>query len=421
MKKVISALLSAVVLTGCVAGLAACDKEEDPGADAKYRYSITVWVGEDTSALTKELIGKFNKENTLSIWFDATVNEVTESKAAGDVIAKPGDAPEMFCFAQDQIARLVSSNLLYTPASSFTLAMTKEHTETSVAAATVGTSVCAFPLTQDNGYFLYYDKSIISEEQADSIEAIVKACEDNNRFFSFNLDEGWYSASFFYGAGAKSEWEVDNQGRFTKHDDTFNSEEGYLAAQGMQTVLKSKRYLANGKASDFNASTPAGAVISGVWDYNTAKNALKENLGIAKLPTFTATGTNGEKVTKRLQSYMGCKLLGISKTEGEKGAALSFLAQYLTNKDAQLERFKAFGWGPTIKELQDNAEVKSSAALNVLKETATVAQGQYPANWAAKMKTLSGTIKGAETDAVLKTALSTYESELDELLTQITA
>ncbi|MCH5323174.1 MAG: hypothetical protein J1E31_06365, partial [Helicobacter sp.] len=37
------------------------------------------------------------------------------------------------------------------------------------------------------------------------------------------------------------------------------------AAKGMQKVLKSTRYIASGKASDFNAATPAAVVISGIW------------------------------------------------------------------------------------------------------------------------------------------------------------
>ena len=412
MKKLLAILISLLLITVCVTGLVACDKGEDDGSDAKYKYDITVWVGEDTKALTEQLITKFNKENGKSIWFNAQVNEVTESKAAGDVLSKPASAPEIFCFAQDQLARLVNAQLLAAPSTSAVTAIKNEHSATSVNAATVGNTIYAYPLTEDNGYFLYYDKSVISDEQAKTVEGIIAACETNNKYFSFGLDGGWYVASFFYGANAKSEWTVSDQGRFTAHDDTFNSDEGKIAAKGLQKVLQSSRYLANGKASDFNAATPAGAVVSGVWDYQTAKNALKENLGIAKLPTFEVGGQNYQ-----LKSYLGCKLLGVSpQSDGNKSAALSLLAQFLTNAESQLVRFNELGWGPSAKAAQDNADVKANIALAALKQTATVAQGQYPANWWAKVETLSNRIKDAKSDFALEEALKSYAEELDALL-----
>ncbi|MCH5157629.1 MAG: extracellular solute-binding protein [Clostridiales bacterium] len=426
MKKVISTLLSALMLSGCVAGFAACDgAPKDDGIDAKYKYDITVWVGEDTSNLTKDLITKFNTENTNSIYFNAKVIEVTESKAAGDILSKPSSAPEIFCFAQDQIARLVSAGLLAAPSASIKNKIVETHSETAVAAATMGTTLYAYPLTEDNGYFLYYDNRLINETQADSIESIIEVCKSSTTKFSFGLNGGWYVSSFFYAAGAHSEWTVDDQGRFTDYDDTFNSAEGKIAAKGLQKVLKEEAvYSKNGAASDFNAAIPAAAVVSGIWDYNTAKNALSKKdgegvpdgkgdyLGIAKLPTYTV-----DDESYRLKSYLGSKLLGVSpQTNANKSAALSILAQYLTNAESQLARYKAFGWGPSAKTAKENADVKADVALNALKETATVPQGQYPANWWAKPEVLSASLATATSDLAIDTALSTYAESLSGLL-----
>ena len=415
MKKTISTLLSALLIAGGTVGLAACGDGDGNGGDGgggAYNYNITVWVGEDTKPLTESLITKFNNENTYGIHFNANVNEVTEGKAAGDVISKPGSAPEMFCFAQDQLARLVEINMLASPSNSVVRRIKDVHSDRAVNAVTMGETVYAYPLTEDNGYFLYYDKSVISETQADSIEDIIAQCEANNKYFSFGLEGAWYVASFFYGAGAKSEWTVNDQGKFTAYDDTFNSPEGMIAAKGMQKVLKSNRYIKNGLASDFNGATPAAAVISGIWDYSTAKNALKENLGIAKLPTFTVDGN-----TYRLKSYLGCKMLGVTpQTDPTKASALAYLAEYLTGEDAQMQRFTQFGWGPSVKTAQEKDEVKNNDVLTILKQTATIAQGQYPANWWAKPEAMSNSIKVATSDTAIQSALSKYSSELPGLL-----
>ena len=420
MKKLITALLSVLLVVSCLLGIVACDNTTDEGANAKYKYEITVWVGEETKALTEQLITKFNKENTNSIWFKAHVNEVTESKAAGDVLSKPGEAPEIFCFVQDQIARLVNSKLLATPGQNAVTAIKSEHSESAVKAATVGNTVYAYPLTEDNGYFLYYDTRVVTAEQAKTVEGIIAACEAKDKYFSFALEGGWYVASFFYAKDSEgkslcqSEWTVDDQGRFTKHDDTFNTDNGMIAAKGLQKVLKSSRYLKNGKASDFNAAISAGAVVSGIWDYQTAKNALGNNLGVAKLPTYEVDGK-----TYQLVSYLGSKLMGVTpQQDSNKAAALSLLAQFLTNADSQLVRFNELGWGPSAKTAQSNAEVKANIALAALRETALVSQGQYPANWWAKVETLSGSIKKAELNAAtaLKNALDEYEGGLAALL-----
>lgn len=413
MKKIVSALLSVAMLSACGAMAVACGKD-DEGGDAQYKYNITVWVGEGTKTLTEQMIKDFNSENTQSIYFKATVNEVTESKASGDVMADPESAPEIFCFAQDQLARLVKRGLLATPTKTISDDIKAKHSEMSVSAATVGTTLYAYPLTEDNGYFLYYNKNKITDQQAETVEGIISACEANNHYFSFGLTgegAGWYVSSFFYGAGAQSEWTTDDNGGFTDYDDTFNSAEGLIAMKGIQKVVSSKSYLKNGKASDFNAATPADAVISGVWDYQAAKNALGDNLGIAKLPTYEVDGQ-----PYQLKSYLGCKLIGVSpQTDGTKKAALGILAQYLSNGANQTKRFEAFGWGPSEKTAQASTAVQSNAALTALK-AATVPQGQYPTDWWTKSQTLGLRAEEAKSDSVLQAALTNYAAELSGLL-----
>lgn len=422
MKKSKITLLSAVALSSLV--LAGCEPTSNDngggnqggGKNAKYSYQITMWTGEDTTDITKSMINTFNETNTQSIYIDATLQEVTEKSAAGDVLAKPDSAPEMFCFAQDQIARLVESKLLQVPGKSVVTKLKEEHVETAVAAGTVGQTVYAYPLTADNGYFLYYDKSVITDDEAKSIESIVAKCEANQKYFSFNLSGdggGWYNAAFFYGTGCKSEWVTDDNGKFTGKEDTYNSDNGVKAMKGIQKVVKSSYYLSQDKAFNFNTATPAAAVVSGVWDYKTAKNALGDKLGIAKLPSFTIGGE-----TFNLKSFLGHKLLGVTpQSDANKAAALSILAQYLTNTENQLIRYKSLGWGPSTKEGQNNEDVKNDPLFKALKESATVPQGQYPASWWTKAQVLGDRAKEAQSDTAIRDALKSYDTDISSLIT----
>lgn len=420
LKRIVSIALSALMVAGGAAMLAGCNNGNDWGGDAKYKYAITVWVGENTKALTENLIKEFNETNDKSIYFKATVREQSESNAAGDVIGKPESAPEIFCFAQDQMARLVNKGLLARPGSSVENAVKATHSVTSVAAATVGSAVYAYPLSEDNGYFLYYNKDVISETQAQTVEGIIAACESAEKNFSFLLtgtNSGWYAASFFTATGAKSEWTTDDNGKFTAKNDTYNSAEGLIALKGIQKVVKAENcYNASDKASAFESGVNSAAVVSGIWDYETAKDKLGDKLGIAPLPSFTV-----DDVPYQLKSSLGCKLLGVTpQKDATKATALSILAQYLTDEQSQLKRFEERGWRPTVKTLQAN-ETITSDALTALQESTTkdgnvVAQGQFPFEWWAYADELGAAAQGAAGEGALQNALNNYESHINGLI-----
>ena len=58
------------------------------------------------------------------------------------------------------------------------------------------------------------------------------------------------------------------------------------------------------------------------------------------------------------------------------------LAQYLTDTEAQLERFNTLGWGPSNVTAQQDGAVTSNEALAALgqqlSKDVTIPQGQYP-------------------------------------------
>ena len=408
-------LMSMGLVIPMALGLAACG-ENSNGGDNKS-YNITVWVGEGTDTLTKNQIKEFNKTNEWGVTFNATVEIVSESVAMGNAISTPQSCADIFCFAQDQLARGKYAARLQTLNASSVTAITENCDAASVAAATMGKTVCAFPMTADNGYFMYYDKSVITDEShVDSLEALIADCEAAGRYFAMNLTEdggAWYAASFFYATGCQSEWTTDEKGIFTKFDDTFNSDNGVIALQGMQKLMKSKAYLSSAEISEFTMATPAAVVVSGIWGYKAAKQALGNRLGIAPLPKFTV---NEEEY--QLKSYLGCKLMGVKpQTDSYKALYLQKLAMYLTSKDCQLERFNEVGWGPTDKAAQQDPDVLAAPALSVLANSSTVLQGQYPTNWWTEVQRMTGSVKGStQEESSLRTALAEYNKTLSGLL-----
>ena len=143
----------------------------------KAHDDIKVWVAEKAVDLTKKQIDDFNASNDAGIVFKYSVEAVSEADAATQMITDVEAGGDIFCFAQDQFARLVQAGALAKLGTKAAETVTAANDPGVVAAATSGDTLYAYPLTSDNGYFMYYDKSVIPEEDVDSLEKLIADCE----------------------------------------------------------------------------------------------------------------------------------------------------------------------------------------------------------------------------------------------------
>ena len=424
MKKIIALLLALVM----VLGLAACGETPAPvetqaptegGNETPTEgstenplagtYDIIMWVSESDgmTALTQEMIDAFEAAYP-GIVINAQIEGVSEADAGSKVIADVASAPDIYCFAQDQLARLVQAAALAPIGGDVAELIKSQNDGGSVAAASVAGTLYAYPMTSDNGYYMYYDTSIISEEDAESLEAVIAACEANNVKFRYALENAWYTASFFFATGCHSNWSMNEAGEFTSVDDTFNSEAGLAAMKGMQMLAQSPAY-------DSNADifTDAGVVITGIWNANAAAEHFGENLGATDLPSFTVDGN-----TYHIGSYTGNKLMGVKpQTDGTKGAVLSLLAQFLTNEECQLKRYELAQWGPSNLAAQASEAVQANASLAALAKQNAYGQpqGQIHGSWWDIAKLLGAQAKAATSDEDLQAALDDYTNTINGL------
>lgn len=375
-------------------------------------YDITIWVADSAVDLTKKQVEDFNASNEYGIVFNATIEAVGEGEAATNMITDVEAGGDIFCFAQDQFARLVQAGALSKLGVSAAEIVTNANDAGTVAAATAGEDLYAYPLTSDNGYFMYYDKSVIPEEDIDSLEALIADCEEAGKFFSMETDtSAWYMASFFFGTGCVSEWTTDEDGAFISVNDTFDSPEGLIAVKGMQKLVTSPMYLSSSEGEGFEKG--AAIVVTGTWAYETISNILGDNMGATDLPSFEVDGTE-----YHMGSYNGCKLLGVKpQTDATKAAALHRLAQYLTSEDAQMERFEALSWGPSNVNAQGNEAVQSNPGLAALIAQApySVPQGQIHGSWWDLAKVIATDVENAETEEDLQAALDSYREKIEGL------
>ncbi|MBQ7844697.1 MAG: extracellular solute-binding protein [Clostridia bacterium] len=407
MKKFLALMLAAIMAFSMVATASA--------ASLAGTYDITVWVAEDAVELTKTQIEKFNTTNELGITFNATVEAVSEADAGTQMITDVEAGGDLFCFAQDQFARLVQAGALAKLGVKAAETVSAANSAGVVAAATAGDTMYAYPMTADNGYFMYYDKSVIPEEHIDSLEAIIADCEAAQKYFAYEMQtSAWYLAGMFFGTGCVSEWTMDEEGKeFVSVKDTFNSANGLIAAKGIEKLVKSPMHLSSSSGAEF--ASGAAVVVTGTWDFNTVQGILGDNMGVADLPSFEVDGQS-----YHIGSFNGCKLMGVKpQVDAVKAAALHQLAQYLTGEECQLERFETLAWGPANLAAQASEAVQANPALVALNAQApySIPQGQIHGSWWDIAKVIGDDIKAATDEAGLQAALDNYYAKIAALFT----
>lgn len=390
-------------------------KAASTGSELAGEYTITVWCAEKVVDLTKQQIADFNASNEYGIKFNATVEAVGEGDAASKMTADVEAGGDIYFFAQDQLNRLVQAAALDPLGKSAVEFVETSNVEAAVTAAITGGTYYAYPVTADNTYFVYYDKSVVKEESLDDIAKMIADCEAAGKTFCFDLKNGWYLPSFFFGTGCKSLWEADDDGKFLSVSDNFNSDKGFLAAKAMNTVMSSDKFVGTNETSEFSSNPAAGFVISGTWNKENALSILGDNFGAAPLPKFTVDGQ-----TFQLSPFTGSKLVGVKPhTDAKLNAAVHRLAQYLTGEKAQIERFSAAGWGPSNIAACQSDTVLADAVIGAIAKQApfSVMQGNIPGNWwSSSAQVLGEALEKAANDDEIRAALKAYEESLGDYL-----
>lgn len=376
----------ALGLVGAMAiSMAACGKTSsstDNGGSgnagtSNETVSLRVWGGEEDQNLLKELVEKF-KSTYPDQKFNIEIGVESEATAKDTILTDVEAAADVFAFASDQIVDLNNAKALaniedmdaalQNYAKKSIADVKAANGEGSVEAASVGGKLMAFPMTGGNGYFLYYDSSVISEEDAATWDTLLAAADKAGKKVGMTLASGWYDASFFYGAGFTTGLNDDGT---TAIDFNGTSKDGYTGVQVTQSMLniasnKAFMAIADGDISNQIAGGTLAAVISGTWDADNAQKVFGDGYAATKLPTYTLDG-------KQVQqgSVSGYKLIGVNAYSKNVGWA-TVLAEFLTNEESQATRFEQRQLAPTNKNVAASDEVSKNVAI-----AASAAQDAY--------------------------------------------
>jgi len=379
---------------------------------------MTLWCSSDDKGFEEGLKKQFESDfGDTRYSFKIKVSPIGEDKAGSKILEGPKDGADVFSFADDQLSSLVEAGAISEVAQLFNSNVVSENSEKAIEVCTVNGKSYAFPKTSDNGYFLYYDKTVLSEEDVASFDAIIEKSNAAGKAFFFPMSNPWYNAGFFFTAGCTIEYKDGKQTA------TFNTDEGLAAVKAMCHIAEKvgQGYEGDAGSAGENAYIAQGfkdgklsAAVTGTWNGPAIKEAIgEENVAAAKLPTVLM---NGEQ--KQLDSFGGYKLIGVNAYSAYPITAQA-LAYYLGKSESQIKRYEVRGLIPTANAALDVEKIHNDVARIAIDAQAPYshAQGQSVGGkyWGAGTGDYGGNIlnkKGVISDDEIKADLVKIEAKM---------
>ena len=349
MKKLLAFALAAMMLFGLAAS----------GLAEGETVTLKVWGSQEDQELLGVLVENFKAANPDTTW-DISLGVVGEPDAKARYLEDPAAAADVFAFSNDQLLDLVNADALYEVTRNLD-AIVAANSAGSIESATLDGVLYGYPMTADNGYFLYYDKSVLSEEDVQTLDSILAKANEAGKKVFMDVSNGWYIASFFLGAGCTLG--LDENGKQTCD---FNNEAGVAAGEAIRAFTAPAFLTGDDSVLTGGMGDTICAGVSGTWNAAAIQEKLGENYAACKLPTFTL---NGEQV--QMSSFIGTKLIGVNTQTAHPVEAM-MLAEFLTNEEAQQLRFEMREIGPSNSNVAASEEVQANIALAALAE-----QSQY--------------------------------------------
>lgn len=325
---------------------------------------LTLWCSETDAYqnVMKELVDEF-KAKYSDVDFNITIGVQSEATCKDDVLKDVEAAGDLFVFPDDQLPGLVEAGALQPVQATYTYDPKTENASQIVDAASVDGQLYAYPLTASNGYFLFYNKNLLSEDDVKSWDALLAAAEAQGKKVGMEVSGAWFMYGFFAGAGLEL-YLGDDGKNVCNWNATDTKYTGADVATAINEICKSPAMVncGNDDAQAFALNGELIADVSGTWATSAYKEAYGDGYAAVKLPTFTV---NGDQV--QMGSFAGYKFLGVNAYSKQPGWAM-LLAEFLTSEESQAKIAAATGEGPSNTKAASDAAVIAEPALVALAE-----------------------------------------------------
>lgn len=367
---------------------------------AKETGTLTVGCSTEDETFLNEAITKFKEAFPELANVEIVVNnQVGEADAYKALQADLDEAPDLMLSADDQVMNAIGSNFLSPVPGGLRYLIEDEILETAVEAVTIGENLYGYSAVSGNAQVLLYNKKLISETDARSLDKILEIAKENNMNFYYPMAEGWYVCNWLWLNGGdfwiEPETTTDPATGMTTTTFTQTTD---MTVEDVRKVgdTINKYYtdysgtLLSTTGSDIQANLQDGfsneTTIGGIsWNnYDGIKAAMKtagfsdeeinETVGIAPLPTVTYDGKEGTQ----LEGFDGYKVY-IVKSITNRPVTAHLLGYYLSAEDCQLLHYQTRNYIPTNLVVSNMDEVKSSEVAKALAAQSKFAHSQAKA------------------------------------------
>lgn len=371
-KRVLSMLLAAAMAVSMLGGCANENKEaavssegnnseasDDGGSGEAVKATMTVWgpqedQSEESGKWLQTMCEQFAAEHPE--WeLDFVYAVCPESDAKLTVAQDPEGAADVYMLANDHLTTLIASNAIAKLGGGTAEYVKTTNSQAIVDSVTVDGDIYAVPFTS-NTWFMYYDKSIFSEEDIKSLDTMLEKGK-----VSFPVDNSWTLPAFFFAAGCTMFGDGTDEAAGVE----LGGDSGKAATDYIIDMTANPNFV-----NDKDGSALAGmrdgsvnAMFSGSWSYASVKEILGDNMGIAKLPT---ANINGE--AKQLKSFAGSKAIGVNPNSDNMQVAVA-LAQYLASPDAQRKHYEIRNIIPCNEEVLQDETIKADPLVAAQNDT----------------------------------------------------
>lgn len=333
---------------------------ETDKADKNEEVSLTVWGAEEDQELLKTLVESFQEQYKGDAKFKITVSAESEASCKETALSDVSKCADVFTFADDQLMALAAAGVLK-PISN-QKEVEKASLEGAAKAAKINDKMYAYPLTADNGYFMFYNKKYFKDSDLQSLESMLSVASRNGKYVTMDWESGWYLYSFFANTGLKVGLADDGINNVCN----WNTKKGdIIGADVVDSMLRIGKNpgFKNTNDAGLEAGAKDGSVIagiSGVWQGEKLKAAWGKDYAATKLPTYNCAGKDIQ-----MGSYVGYKMIGVN-SRSKSAEWANKLAQWISNEQNQELRFKKRGQGPANKKASQSEEVKNDVAILAL-------------------------------------------------------
>lgn len=360
-------LCASLTLTGCSNTTGSQKKEVKKEAEDKEQtVKLTLWGGAEDQKMLQSMVDDFKKEHASEASFDIKLAVEGETTCKETLLGDVEKGADVFAFPDDQLQALAASGVLQEIRDADQVK--QDNIKGAVEAASVNDRLFAYPMTADNGYFLYYNKKYFSGNDVKKLDTILAKAEKVHKKVTMDWTSAWYLYSFFGNTGLKAGVNEDGVTNYCNWNSKKGKIKGIDVAQAMERIAGSSAFL-NTTDDKFLKGVQNGSVIagvSGVWNANAIDKAWGKNYGAVKLPTYTCAGKQVQ-----MASFTGYKMVGVNAYSSDVKWAMK-LAEWITNQDNQTRRFAERGQGPSNIKASQSGDIEKSPAIQ-----AVIAQSEY--------------------------------------------